>query len=86
LDTGAARIVVTERIQEPWDLGVFECVGFDPRKQRFLLLKSRMSCRPVFEPLAAARVECDSPAVTSPDYGLFPLVNVDGRVSSLDRI
>ncbi|TQF08206.1 microcystin degradation protein MlrC, partial [Myxococcus llanfairpwllgwyngyllgogerychwyrndrobwllllantysiliogogogochensis] len=41
-DTGKARIVVTERTHEPWDLGVFSCVGMDPKAHRFVLLKSRM--------------------------------------------
>ena len=83
-DTGVARIVVTERTQEPWDLGVFECAGLDPRMQRFLLLKSRMYCRPVFEPMAAALVECDSAGVTSSNYGLFPFANVRRPVFPLD--
>ncbi|HKR41049.1 MAG TPA: MlrC C-terminal domain-containing protein, partial [Paraburkholderia sp.] len=71
LDIGAATLVVTERTHEPWDLGVFESVGIDPRRARFLLLKSRMYCRPVFVPIAAALVECDSRGVTGSDYGLF---------------
>ncbi|MDH6595293.1 microcystin degradation protein MlrC [Variovorax sp. TBS-050B] len=83
-DTGAARIVVTERTQEPWDLGVFECTGHDPRSERFLLLKSRMYCRPVFEPISAALVECDSPGVTSSDYSLFPFSRVRRPVFPLD--
>jgi len=85
-DIGAARIVVTERTQEPWDIGVFECAGLDPRRERFLLLKSRMYCRPVFEPLAAALVECDSRGVTSSDYGLFPFGKVRRPVFPLDPI
>ncbi|WP_398500428.1 M81 family metallopeptidase [Variovorax sp.] len=85
-DIGAARIVVTERTQEPWDIGVFECAGLDPRRERFLLLKSRMYCRPVFEPLAAALVECDSRGVTSSDYGLFPFGKVRRPVFPLDSI
>jgi microcystin degradation protein MlrC len=85
-DTGAARIVVTERTQEPWDLGVFECAGLDPRTERFLLLKSRMYCRPVFEPIAAGLVECDSRGVTSSDYGLFPFSKVRRPVFPLDAI
>jgi len=83
-DIGAARIVVTERTQEPWDIGVFECAGLDPRKERFLLLKSRMYCRPVFEPMSEALVECDSPGVTSSDYGLFPFDKVNRPVFPLD--
>ena len=72
LDLGAARVVVTEQPHEPWDLGVFESVGEDPRRARFLLLKSRMYCRPVFEPIAAGLVEIDSPGVTTSDYSIFP--------------
>ncbi|SDE72068.1 Microcystin degradation protein MlrC, contains DUF1485 domain [Variovorax sp. CF079] len=84
-DTGRARIVVTERTQEPWDLAVFECAGLDPRTERFLLLKSRMYCRPVFLPLAAALVECDSKGVTSSDYSLFSFKQVRRPVFPLDQ-
>ncbi|MDM0045628.1 M81 family metallopeptidase [Variovorax dokdonensis] len=83
--TDVASIVVTERTQEPWDVGVFACVGIDPSRHRFLLLKSRMYCRPVFEPMAAALVECDSVGVTSSDYSLFPFTKVRRPVFPLDR-
>jgi microcystin degradation protein MlrC len=84
LDLGAATLVVTERTHEPWDLGVFESVGVDPRRARFLLLKSRMYCRPVFVPIAAALVECDSRGVTSSDYELFRFERVKRPVYPLD--
>ncbi|RZF23733.1 hypothetical protein EVC45_42620 [Paraburkholderia sp. UYCP14C] len=84
LDTGTMKLVVTERTHEPWDLGVFESVGIDPRRARFLLLKSRMYCRPVFVPIAAALVECDSRGVTSSDYGLFSFEHVKRPVYPLD--
>jgi len=86
LDIGAARIVVTERTHEPFDLGVFECVGVDPTKHRFLLLKSRMYCRPVFEPLAQALVECDSPGVTTSDYSRFRFANLKRPLYPLDPL
>jgi microcystin degradation protein MlrC len=85
-DVGAAQIVVTERTQEPWDVGVFSCVGLDPARHRFILLKSRMYCRPVFGPLCAALVECDSAGVTSSDYSLFPFRNVRRPVFPLDPL
>lgn len=85
LDTGAATLVVTERTHEPWDLGVFESVGIDPRRARFLLLKSRMYCRPVFVPIAAALVECDSRGVTGSDYGLFHYTRLARPVYPLDE-
>ncbi|WP_321898525.1 M81 family metallopeptidase [Paraburkholderia heleia] len=84
LDIGAATLVVTERTHEPWDLGVFESVGIDPRRARFLLLKSRMYCRPVFVPIAAALVECDSRGVTGSDYGLFHYERLVRPVYPLD--
>ncbi|CAM2171145.1 Microcystinase C [Paraburkholderia sacchari] len=85
LDTGAATLVVTERTHEPWDLGVFESVGIDPRRARFLLLKSRMYCRPVFVPIAAGLVECDSRGVTGSDYGLFHYARLARPVYPLDE-
>jgi microcystin degradation protein MlrC len=84
LDTGSARVLVTERTHEPWDLGVFESVGIDPRGARFLILKSRMYCRPVFVPIAQGLVECDSRGVTSSDFGLFEFTNLQRPVYPLD--
>jgi microcystin degradation protein MlrC len=85
LETPSARILVTERTHEPWDLGVFENVGIDPRGARFLILKSRMYCRPVFVPIASGLVECDSRGVTSSDYALFEFRNLKRPVFPLDR-
>lgn len=85
-DTGAAQIVVTEQTHEPWDLGVFHCVGLDPTRFRFVLLKSRMYCRPVFEPLSEGLVECDSPGVTTSDYARFPFARVARPVYPLDAL
>lgn len=84
LDIGDAQIVVTEQTHEPWDLGVFHCVGIDPTKARYLLLKSRMYCRPVFVPLSAGLVECDSPGVTTSDYSRFAFSKVVRPVYPLD--
>lgn len=87
LDIGSAQIVVTERTHEPWDLGVFHCVGLDPTVFAFVLLKSRMYCRPVFAPLAEALVECDSPTgVTTSNYALFPFTQVKRPVFPLDSL
>ena len=82
--TDGADIVITERTQEAWDLGVFTCVNLDPLKSRYILLKSRMYCRPVFFPLARGFVECDSEGVTSSNYSLFPFSKVRHPVYPLD--
>ncbi len=70
-DIGAARIVVTEQTQEPWDLGVFTCTGLNPVHERYLILKSRMYYRPVFAPLATTIIECASAGVCSSDFSHF---------------
>lgn len=85
LDTGAAQVIVTETPQEHWDLGIFTHIGVDPHAARFLLLKSRMYCRPVFVPIAKAVVECDGEGVTSSRYEKFPFRKVDRPVFPLDR-
>jgi microcystin degradation protein MlrC len=72
LEAEAFTMVVCERPMEPLDLGVFESAGVDPRRFDFLILKSRMYCRPSFVPLSSGLVECDSRGITSSDYALFP--------------
>ncbi|QRM32860.1 M81 family metallopeptidase [Microvirga sp. VF16] len=85
--TDSAIILITERPHEPWDLGVFHCTAIDPLKARYLILKSRMYCRPVFEKHCKAMVECASGGVTSSNYDLFsfrklarPIYPLDGEV------
>ncbi|MBC7501952.1 MAG: M81 family metallopeptidase [Herminiimonas sp.] len=86
-DIGSATMVLTEERVEPYDLGVYTCVGLDPAAQAFLLLKSRMYCRPVFEPLSKGLVECDSDSggPTSSNYALFPFKKVRRPIYPLDR-
>lgn len=83
-DTGRVRLVLVERTQEPLDIGVFACVSEDATRPQYLLLKSRMYCRPVFEPLSKGAVECDGRGVTSSDYSLFPFGRIERPVYPLD--
>jgi microcystin degradation protein MlrC len=71
LDTGRAQIVVTERAHEPMDLGVFTHCGIDPRRKRFLMLKSRIHYRAGFKPIAAQIVECAGAGVTNADLSVY---------------
>ena len=59
LDTGTMQIVVSERRSEPSDLGVFTHCGIDPRRKRYVLIKSRQHFRAGFEPIARHIVMCD---------------------------
>ena len=85
LDTGKALVVVSERNQEPWDRGVFESVGIDPARQRYLLLKSRMYFRPVFLPIAKGMVFCDAPGVSSSDWTEFEYRKLRRPIYPLDN-
>ncbi|HYS12150.1 MAG TPA: M81 family metallopeptidase [Burkholderiaceae bacterium] len=85
LEADAFTMVVCERPMEPLDLGVFESAGVDPRRFDFLILKSRMYCRPSFVPLSSALVECDSRGVTSSDYALFPFRRVRRPIYPFDK-
>jgi microcystin degradation protein MlrC len=71
LDTGAMQIVIAERRAEPFDLGVFTHAGIDPRRKRYVLIKSRQHFRAGFEPIARHIVLCDGDGVTSSDLSLF---------------
>jgi microcystin degradation protein MlrC len=86
-DTLDALIVISERRMEPYDLGIFDCVGIDPARYDYLLLKSRMYARPVFGALSKALVECDSDqgGPTSSNYALFPFRHIRRPVYPLDQ-
>jgi microcystin degradation protein MlrC len=79
-----ATLVLTERPMEPFDLGVFTSAGVDPTRYDFLILKSRMYCRPVFEPLSRGIVLCDSRGITSSDYSLFRFRRIRRPIYPLD--
>ena len=85
LDTGSALVVISERNQEPWDRGVYESVGIDPARQRYLLLKSRMYFRPVFLPIAKGMVFCDAPGVSSSDWTEFEYRKLRRPIYPLDQ-
>jgi microcystin degradation protein MlrC len=71
LDTGPMQIVVAEGRSEPFDLGVFTHCGIDPRRKKYVLIKSRQHFRAGFEPIARHIVLCDGDGVTSSDLRLF---------------
>ena len=85
-DTVDALIVISERRMEPFDMGIFNCVGMDPSNYEYLLLKSRMYARPVFGAIAKGLVECDADqgGPTSSNYALFPFKNIRRPVYPLD--
>jgi microcystin degradation protein MlrC len=75
LDTGTIQLVISEGRSEPYDLGVFTHAGIDPRRKKYVLIKSRQHFRAGFEPIARHIVMCDGDGVTSSDLSLFTYRN-----------
>jgi microcystin degradation protein MlrC len=84
LETAQAKVLITETPQEHWDLGIFSHIGIDATQHRFVLLKSRMYCRPVFVPVSKALVECDGGGVTGADHTRFPYKKLNRPVYPFD--
>ena len=78
------QIVVTERPHEPFDVGVFTHAGIDPRKKRYLMLKSRIHYRAGFKPMAARIVECAGAGVTNADLSVYPYRKLTRPIFPLD--
>ncbi|HYR65240.1 MAG TPA: MlrC C-terminal domain-containing protein, partial [Reyranella sp.] len=76
LDTGKMQIVVSEKRAEPFDLGVFTHCGIDPRRKKYVLIKSRQHFRAGFEPIAKHIVMCDGDGCTASDLKLFKYTRV----------
>jgi microcystin degradation protein MlrC len=81
-----AQIVVTERSHEPFDLGVFTHAGIDPRRKRYLMLKSRIHYRAGFKPIASRIVECSGEGVTNADLSIYPYAKLTRPIFPLDSM
>ena len=80
------EIVVTERAHEPMDLGVFTHCGIDPRRKRFIMLKSRIHYRAGFGPIASHVIECAGVGVTNADLSVYRYQKLRRPIYPLDRI
>jgi len=86
LDTGRARIVVTERHHEPFDLVIFRHCGIEPTKARYLMLKSRIHYRAGFKAIASHIVECQGEGVTNADLGVYRYERLRRPIFPLDPL
>ncbi|HEY2864781.1 MAG TPA: M81 family metallopeptidase [Casimicrobiaceae bacterium] len=88
IDNAGAKIevVVTERAHEPMDLGVFTHCGIDPRRKRYIMLKSRVHYRAGFKPIAAHIVECAGSGVTNADLSVYRYRKLTRPIFPLDPI
>ena len=84
LDTGNVEVVVISRYQEPFDISCLLSAGIDPRKKRYVVLKSRVHWRAGFGKVAREIIECDGVGVTTSDYGKLKFEKVRRPVFPLD--
>src|SRR5215471_8726549 len=75
LDTGNVQVVISKGSLRPSEIGVFTHCGIDPRRKRYVLIKSRQHFRAGFEPIARHIVLCDGDGCTSSDLALFTYRN-----------
>lgn len=85
LDTGKMLLVVSEGRSEPYDLGVFTHCGIDPRRKKYVLIKSRQHFRAGFEPIAKHIVMCDGDGCTASDLALFKYVKIKRPLYPFDK-
>ena len=84
--TKDVEIVISSERVEPYDITVMTDLGVDLKSKSFVLLKSRMYCRPVFFPLSKGFVECDSDqgGPTSSNYDWFDIEHIRRPIYPLD--
>lgn len=84
LDTGKVEIVIISRQVEPYDIESLLCLGIDPLRKRFVMLKSRIHYRAGFQKIAKAIVECAGVGVCTSDYGQLTFTNVRRPIFPLE--
>ncbi len=85
-ETADVQIVISSNRVEPYDVAVMTDLGIDLKSKSYVLLKSRMYCRPVFFPLSKGFVECDSDqgGPTSSNYAWFDFKHIRRPIYPLD--
>jgi microcystin degradation protein MlrC len=86
LDCGRAKIVVTERHHEPFDLVVFRHCGIEATRVRYIMLKSRIHYRAGFKPIASHIVECQGEGVTNADLSVYRFERLTRPIYPLDPL
>ena len=86
-ETDTVQIVISSERVEPYDIAVMTSLGIDLSSKSYILLKSRMYCRPVFFPLSKGYVECDSDqgGPTSSNYDWFDIKHIRRPIYPLDK-
>ncbi|WP_337187502.1 M81 family metallopeptidase [Phenylobacterium sp.] len=68
IDTGGVEVVLVSKQIEPFSIDMLTAVGIDPRRRRYVAIKSRHHWRADLGPLAAAIIDCAGLGVCTSDY------------------
>ena len=85
MESNGVTIFISEKPQEPYDVGVFTHAGIDPFSKKYVLIKSRQHFRAGFEKDARHIVLIAGPGVCSSDYDIFPFRHLSRPIYPLDR-
>ncbi|MGN7356811.1 M81 family metallopeptidase [Paenibacillus sp. SAF-054] len=73
LDRGdGSTVVLTEQRVAPWDINHVHCLGIDPTKYDFIVVKAAVAWRTAYGELAAQALELDTPGCCSSNLSRLP--------------
>ncbi len=84
LDVGGVLILVSEKPQEPFDVGIFTHAGIDPASRKFILIKSKQHFMAGFATLAKHIVMVAGPGVCGSDFSQFNYTKLERPIYPLD--
>ncbi|SEE53019.1 Microcystin degradation protein MlrC, contains DUF1485 domain [Rhizobiales bacterium GAS191] len=84
LDTGKVEIVLLSKHVEPTSIDMLGVLGIDPRRKRFVAIKSRVHWRADLGTLAGAIVECAGLGVCTSNYDEISFRNLRRPIYPLD--
>ncbi|MDZ4369979.1 MAG: M81 family metallopeptidase [Phenylobacterium sp.] len=85
IDTGKVEVVLVSRHIEPYSIDMLSTVGIDPRRRKFIALKSRHHWRADLGPLAQGIVACAGLGVCTSDYTQLRYEKLHRPIYPLDR-
>ena len=84
LDVGGVLILVSEKPQEPFDVGIFTHAGIDPAAKKFILIKSKQHFLAGLGTLAKHIVMVAGPGVCGSDFSQFNYTKLERPIYPLD--
>ncbi|PLC53199.1 hypothetical protein CR155_12990 [Pollutimonas nitritireducens] len=84
LDAGGVLILVSEKPQEPFDVGIFMHAGIDPAAKKFILIKSKQHFLAGFGTLAKHIAMVAGPGVCGSDFSQFNYTKLERPIYPLD--